>query len=91
MPDQYRRATAAQRESWDLTQYVLQHNRENLMARFNEVVGSPSYAVAIVQYEFVSGRMESDEMADYAQACCEIIFSIETTSGIAIDPIGEQK
>lgn len=86
MPDQYRRATPAQRESWDLAQYVLQHNRETLIARFNEIVGSPSYVVDIVQSEFISGRMEPDEMIDFARAVREIIFSIESTSGPATDP-----
>lgn len=80
MPEQHRRATAAQRESWNLAQYALQQNREILMHRFNEVVGSASYAVSIVQNEFISGRMEPDEMIDYAQACREIIFSIEITT-----------
>lgn len=85
MPDQYRRATAAQRDSWDLAQYVLQHNREILMIRFNKLVGSPSYVVDLVQSEFISGRMEPDEMIDFARAVREIIFSIESTLGPAAD------
>lgn len=86
MPHQYRRATAAAMESWNLAQYAIQVNREELMKRFNEVVGSPSYLVAIVQYEFVNGLMEPEEMVDYARTCREIIFSIETTSGAATNP-----
>jgi hypothetical protein len=80
MSDHYHRATAAQRKSWDLAQYALRENRAILMERFNQLVGSPSYAMAVVQNEFVSGRMEPDEMMDYARACREIIYSIEITS-----------
>jgi hypothetical protein len=88
MSDQYHRATAAQRESWDLAQYALRHNRALLMERFNKLVGSPSYAMAVVQDEFISGRMEADEMIDYARACREIIFSIEITSLPGADAAG---
>jgi hypothetical protein len=88
MSDQYHRATAAQRESWDLAQYALRHNRALLMERFNKLVGSPSYVMAVVQDEFISGRMEADEMIDYARACREIIFSIEITSLPGADPAG---
>lgn len=80
MATQYRRATSAQRESWDLAQYALRHNRTVLMARLNQLIGSPSYAMDVVQNEFISGRMEPGEMIDYARACREIIFSIEITS-----------
>jgi hypothetical protein len=80
MSAQYHRATSAQRESWDLAQYALRHNRIVLMERLNQLIGSPSYAMAIVQNEFVGGLMEPGEMIDYARACREIIFSIEITS-----------
>lgn len=80
MSDQYHRATAAQRESWNLAQYALRQNRAFLIARLNELVGSPSYASARVQEEFIGGRMEPGEMIDYARACREIIFSVEITS-----------
>lgn len=86
MSDQYRRATAAQRESWNLAQYALQNNREILMNSFNKVVGLPSYAVATVQHEFINGQMGAEEMMDYARAIREIIFSIESTLGPATDP-----
>lgn len=80
MATQYRRATSAQRESWDLAQYAHRYNREVLMAQLNRLIGSPSYAMDVVQNEFISGRMEPSEMIDYARACREIIFSIEITS-----------
>lgn len=79
MSKAHRRATTAQRESWNLAQYAIKQNRAALMARFNELVGSPSYAMSVVQDEFVDGRMGPDEMIDYARACREIIFSIEIT------------
>jgi hypothetical protein len=85
MSDVRRRATGKQRESWDLAQYALRHNRLNLMAHLNDLVGAPSYVLAIVQEEFVSGRMEPGEMIDYARACREIIFSIETASAPGTD------
>lgn len=88
MSDHNRRATAAQRESWNLAQYALQKNRDILMDSFNKVVGLPSYAVAIVQNEFINGRMEAEEMMDYARACREIIYSIELTSPPHPDPTG---
>jgi hypothetical protein len=50
------------------------------MARLNQLIGSPSYALDVMQNEFISGRMEPGEMIDYARACREIIFSIEVTS-----------
>jgi hypothetical protein len=81
MSDQYRDASAAQGENWDLAQYALQRNRETLMARFIEIVGPPSNAVDVVHSESINGRMEPEEMIDYAGAVREIIFSIETTSG----------
>jgi hypothetical protein len=80
MSSQYRRATSTQRESWNLAQYALRHNRTVLMARLNQLIGSPSYAMDVMQNEFISGRMEPGEMIDYARACREIIFSIEITS-----------
>jgi hypothetical protein len=80
MSTQYRRATSVQRESWDLAQYALRHNRTVLISRLNKLIGSPSYAMDVVQNEFISGQMEPGEMIDYARACREIIFSIETTS-----------
>lgn len=79
MSKTYRRATSAQREGWDLAQYAIKQNRFTLMTRFNELVGSPSYAMTVVQDEFIDGRMGPDEMIDYARACREIIFSIEIT------------
>lgn len=85
MPDQYRRASAGQRESWDLAQYVLRHNREILMARFNEIVGPRSYVIDVVQGEFINGRMAPDEMIDFARTIREIIFSIESTLGPVTD------
>lgn len=85
MPHQHRSASAAQRHSWDLAQYVLRHNRETLMARFNEIVGSPSYVINVLQSEFISGRMEPEEIIDFARTIREIIFSIESTLGPATD------
>lgn len=86
MPDQYRRATAAQKNSWDLAQYMLQHHCETLMARFNAIVDSPSYVIDVVQSEFISDRMLRNDMIDFARAVREIIFSIECTLGPATYP-----
>lgn len=88
MSDQHYRATSAQRESWNLAQYALMQNRITLMSRFNQIVGSPSYPMKVVQDEFISGRMPPDEMIDYARACREIIFSIEITSTPESGPTG---
>lgn len=74
MSDKYRRASSAKQESWDLAQYVVAHNRVTLVNQTNEIVGTPCYAVAVMQGEFLSGQMEPREMIDYARVCCEILF-----------------
>lgn len=86
MSEQYRRAPAAVRDSWNLAQYVVSQNRASLMVKFNEIVGLPCYSMAVVQYEFVSGTMDFVEMMEYAETCLEIIYSIELTSDKKKDP-----
>jgi hypothetical protein len=87
MSDKYPRATASQRESWHLAKYALKQNRETLMAHLNNLVGAPSYTMTIVQDEFISDRMEPGEMVNYARACREIIFSIESITTPGADSI----
>lgn len=47
---------------WEFAQYALRNNRLALINRFNGLVGKPSYAISVMQEEFVEDRMDFSEM-----------------------------
>lgn len=58
---------------WDVAQYAVRSNRLALIERFNQLVGKPSYAISVMQEEFVEDRMYLEEMVALVKEYSAII------------------
>lgn len=52
-----------------LDEVALIADRQNLVDRFNAVIGLPGAVVAQMQKDFVNGRMPFQEMVSYVRYC----------------------
>lgn len=60
-------------DPWEFARYALKSNRAELIARFNHLVGAPSYTVAVLQAEFINDRMYPEEMLAFVKEYTRII------------------
>lgn len=58
---------------WEFAKYALRSNRLALIERFNQLVGKPSYAISVLQEEFVEDRMFLEEMVALVREYSAII------------------
>lgn len=58
---------------WEFAKYALRSNRLALIERFNQLVGKPSYAISVLQEEFVEDRMYLEEMVAFVREYSAII------------------
>lgn len=68
----------SKRTSRDMAAIGLRENRFDLIQKFNCAAGAPSPAVRRLQEEFVEGKLEADETANYANVCLDLIDAAET-------------
>lgn len=59
--------------SWDFATLALRPNRLDLIYKFNEILGAPSYEVARMQWDFLEGQMDPEETIAFAKVCLGLI------------------
>ena len=59
--------------AWLLEEYKEKERRIDLVDRYNKAVGEPGTAVAHVQDEFISSRMEPQEVVNFVGVCEELL------------------
>lgn len=59
--------------AWLLNEYASMAKRIDLVERYNLVAGPPSMSVARVQDEFISDRMERQELVAFVGVCEALI------------------
>lgn len=66
-------ATYIEESSWYFATLALRSHRVDLMAKFNRILGVPSYEVARMQHDFLEGKMEPEETVAFAKVCLALI------------------
>lgn len=65
-----RRSTA-----WLIAEYAARERRQELIERYNLVIGKPSMAVARVHDDFLKDRMEASELVAFVSVCEGLIVA----------------
>lgn len=67
----------SKRRSWDVAALALRENRVDLIRRFNRVAGAPSPGVTRLQDEFIEGKLDPQEVVNFAKVCLGLIAAAE--------------
>jgi hypothetical protein len=69
----------AANDSWDYAEFVVKKHRADLVDHFNQIAGRPSYAMKVLQDEFIEDRMDPREMIAFIKVCRGLIAAAITT------------
>ena len=63
----------AANDSWNYAEFTLKKNRIDLIDQYNEIAGMPSYAMGVLQEEFIQDRMSPSETISFVKVCRGLI------------------